>query len=64
MKLTVLNVMFGGASYLGGLSFKSWPRYFSVFIDPCQCWDDGKRVVPVHGNESMKVEQRYSCCDS
>ena len=42
------------ASYLEGLSFKSWPRYFSVFVDPCHCWGDGKGEVPLHGDEGVK----------
>lgn len=67
MELIILNVMVSCASYLGGHSFKSWTRYFSVFVDPCQCWDDGKGVVYVHGGEGVKDvkgEQRYSCCES
>lgn len=67
MELIILNIMVGCASYLGGLSFKSWSRYFSVFVHPCQCWDDGTGVVPVCGDEDVKGvqrEQRYSCCES
>jgi hypothetical protein len=36
----------------------------SVFVDLCQCWDDGKGLVPVHGDRGVKGEQWYSCCQS